>query len=79
MLKVYIIGVCILIVAIIANALIAKIGLESWYSFIKLLQENGTNSFAELSLWDYLWLFLLYPLTLGFGYDMGERLYSFLF
>jgi len=79
MLKVYIIGVCILIVAIIANALIAKIGLESWYSFIKLLQENGTNSFAELSLWDYLWLFLLYPLTLGFGYYMGERLYSFLF
>ncbi len=54
MLKLYIIGICILIIAILANALIVKIGLKSWYSFIELLNQSGTGAFGKLSFFDYL-------------------------
>ena len=33
MLRIYIIGVCILMIAIIANVIIGKVGLSTWYDF----------------------------------------------
>tara|TARA_E500000331_G_scaffold353018_1_gene402850 strand:- start:1678 stop:1839 length:162 start_codon:yes stop_codon:yes gene_type:complete len=33
MLRLYIIGVCVLFIAIIANVIIGKIGLSTWYDF----------------------------------------------
>ena len=33
MIRIYIIGVCILLIAIIVNVIVAKIGLSTWYDF----------------------------------------------
>lgn len=79
MLKLYLIGICILIVAILANAIIVKIGLKSWYGFIELLSQFGMDAFNKLSVFDYLWLFLGYPLVLGFGYLIGLKIYNLVF
>lgn len=79
MAKLYIIGLCILIVAIIANAIIIKIGLMSWYDFIKLLSESGANVFRKISFFDYIWLFIGYPFILSFGYVLGNKLHSIIF
>ena len=79
MVKLYIIGISILLVVIIANAVAIKIGLKSWYDFIQLLSDIGLSAFRELNLWDYFWLFLGYPLTLGLGYLLGAKLYAIFF
>ena len=79
MLKLYIIGVFILIVAIIANAIIVKIGIKSWYDFIELLSEYGKSAFSKLSILDYLWLFIGYPFILGLGYYSGLKVYLLIF
>ena len=76
MIRLYIIGLAILIIAILANGLILKLGMTSWYDFISLLTKNGSKAFSELSLIDYLWLFIGYPLILGFGYWLGEKIYA---
>ncbi|WP_156115492.1 hypothetical protein [Psychroserpens sp. Hel_I_66] len=75
MIKLYIIGICILIIAIIANGVIVKVGLKSWYDFIELLSNNGWNAFIQINIIDYLWLFIGYPLVLSLGYLIGEKLY----
>jgi len=79
MIKLYIIGLSILIIAIIANAIIVKIGITSWYDFIKLLSEFGTNAFRKISFFDYLWLFIGYPFILSLGYVLGNKLHSLIF
>ncbi|WP_299224914.1 hypothetical protein [uncultured Psychroserpens sp.] len=79
MLKLYIIGISILITAIIANAVVIKIGLKSWYDFIELLSQNGSSSLSQLSVLDYIWLFLGYPLILGCGYWVGSKCYDWFF
>jgi len=76
MMRIYIIGITILIIAILANAIIVRVGLKSWYDFIELLTNVGTNAFSKISLLDYLWLFVGYPFALGFGYWMGNQLYK---
>ena len=76
MLRLYIIGICILIIAIVANAVIVKLGLKSWYDFIDLIGKNGWNAFKIISIIDYIWLFIGYPLVLGLGYILGIKLYN---
>lgn len=79
MLKLYFIGLGILIVAIVANFIIGKIGLKSWYDFLELLTLRGWDTFKIINLWDYLWLFCGYPLALGLGYLAGFQCYKLLF
>lgn len=79
MIKLYIIGIFILIIAIIANGIIATIGLKSWYNFINLLNSDGLKAFGKLQVLDYLWLFLGYPLILGCGYFIGLKCYNWFF
>jgi hypothetical protein len=74
MLRLYVIGICILAVAIIANAIIVKIGLKSWYDFIELLNQRGLKTFSEIGVIDYIWLFVGYPLILSVGYVLGNKL-----
>lgn len=78
MLRLYVIGVSILVIAIIANAVVVKIGLKSWYDFIELLNEFGKDAFGKLGILDYLWLFIGYPFVLGLGYWLGLKLHNFL-
>lgn len=79
MIRFYIIGLAILIIAILANAVILKLGIKSWYDFIELLNQNGISSLKALSIIDYFWLFLGYPLCLGFGYWLGDKMYYLIF
>lgn len=79
MLRIYIIGIAILIIAILANAIVVKLGLKSWYDFIELLSSSGGSAFGKLNLIDYAWLFLGYPLVLGLGYWLGEKAFQILF
>ncbi|PIE49020.1 MAG: hypothetical protein CSA39_04830 [Flavobacteriales bacterium] len=78
MFKLYIIGIVILIVAIVANSIIGKLGLLSWYDFIARISNKGIVALSTVRLTDYLWLFFGYPLILGLGYVLGEKLYNFL-
>ena len=76
MIRLYIIGLAILIVAILANGIVIKLGIKSWYDFIELLSKNGTSAFNILSTIDYLWLFIGYPLVLGSGFWIGNKIYQ---
>ena len=79
MVKLYFIGICILVIAILANAIIGKLGIMSWYDFLNALGNQGTSTFKELKIIDFVWLFVAYPLVLGSGYYLGDKLYSSLF
>ena len=74
MIKYYFIGVIILISAILANIIAAKIGLKTWYDFL-----NTINNGSLLSTFDYIWLFALYPFTLGLSVKFGLILWDKLF
>lgn len=79
MLRLYIIGLAILVIAIIANAIIVKLEIKSWYDFIELLTQNNSSAFKILSLIDYIWLFIGYPIVLGIGYWIGDKIYQLIF
>jgi len=79
MLRIYIIGIAILVIAIVANGLIVKLGLRSWYDFIDILSKNGTSALSKISVIEYLWLFIGYPLVLGLGYWLGDKIYFSIF
>lgn len=78
MLRLYIIGISILIVAIIANALAMKLNLLTWYDYISVLTKSNASEITVRFI-DYIWLFLAYPLTLGLGYWLGDKIHNILF
>lgn len=79
MLKIYIIGLFILIAAILLNALAARMGLVSWYDFLTRMTSEGRAVFADIRWLDYFWLFILYPFLLGLAGLGGHKLASILF
>ena len=76
MLRLYIIGISILIMAIIANALAIGLGFKTWYGFLNQLSDDGLAGFKYLSALDYIWLFILYPLSLGAACWLGDKIYK---
>lgn len=78
MLKLYIIGILILFIAVIANVIAGLLHVMSWYDAIVSLQQNGWNAFKQWRWMDYLWLFVLYPVILGAAAVAGNRLYELL-
>lgn len=76
MLKIYISGVFILLSAILLNGIAAKLGITSWYDFLKLVIEKGKQAFDSVRLVDYCWLLLIYPFLLGASYKLGEYFYK---
>jgi hypothetical protein len=79
MIKLYFIGLGILVIAIVANAVIVKIGIKSWYDFINLLAEHQLATFGKIGILDYLWLFVGYPLVLALGYLAGLKFHNIIF
>ncbi len=79
MLRIYTIGIFILIIAIVANAIALKLNITTWYDFINAITKNGNSVFDTLPIIDYLWLFIGYPLVLGFAYWIGDQLFQLLF
>ncbi|MFZ9878174.1 MAG: DUF7672 family protein, partial [Chitinophagaceae bacterium] len=63
MIKIYIIGLVILGIAIILNGLAAKIGILSWYDYLKLI--TNKNDSTPIRWFDYAWLYMIYPFLLG--------------
>ena len=76
MLRLYIIGICILLVAIIANILVKEIGIITWYDFGYQIIKKGFKSVQDLSFLSIFWLFILYPLILSLGYLIGNSIYK---
>tara|TARA_B100000073_G_C23273720_1_gene387503 strand:- start:241 stop:477 length:237 start_codon:yes stop_codon:yes gene_type:complete len=76
MLRLYIIGVCVLFIAIIANVIIGKIGLSTWYDFGPQFFKRGLVVIKEVGFFSSIWLFFLYPIVLAFGYIIGDKIYN---
>ena len=74
MVRIYVIGISILIVAIIANFIAKIIGISTWYDFLNSFTDSTTSNFKLI---DYLWLFFIYPIILGLGYFLGELISNF--
>lgn len=79
MIKLYFIGLGILAVAIVANVVVVKFGIKSWYDFINLLAEYQMAAFGKIGIVDYLWLFVGYPIVLALGYLAGLKFYNVVF
>ena len=77
--KLLITGNCILIVAIISNIFAKFINVTTWYDFYNQIIDIGLkNTISTLHVFDFLWLFLLYPTILSAGFLIGEKLYCFM-
>ena len=76
MLRLYIIGVCVLFIAIIANVIIGKIGLSTWYDFGPQFFKRGLVVIKEVGFLSSIWLFFLYPIVLALGYIIGDKIYN---
>ena len=76
MVRLYIIGLLILIIAIIANVIVGKLGFSTWYDFGTDFFKNPINSIKEVGFFSFLWLFILYPIVLAMGYVIGDKLNS---
>ena len=74
LIKLYVMGLMILIIAILANFLATQLGLKTWYDFL-----NQLGNRDALSLKDGLWLFVLYPLILGCSLLIGNMLWKSIF
>ena len=74
LIKLYVMGLMILIIAILANFLATQLGLKTWYDFL-----NQWGNGDALSLKDGLWLFVLYPLILGCSLLIGNMLCKSIF
>jgi len=74
MIKFYIDGICILLVAIFANLLASKLQVQSWYSFLTEWSEKGGSVWGQLLIRDWLWLFLAYPIILGLAVPLGRTI-----
>ncbi|MBT8395265.1 MAG: hypothetical protein KJN66_10505 [Bacteroidia bacterium] len=79
MIRLYCIGLFILIIAIIANSVVVKIGILSWYDFLNYLSDKEASDIEQVKLIDYLWLFIGYPFVLGLGYIAGKKVYELIF
>lgn len=78
MIRIYFIGLFILITAIVANILAVKLQLKSWYDLLNGLA-NSKSYWELITFKDSLWLFLLYPLVLGLGAVFANFIYLKLF
>ena len=78
MIRLYLIGIAVLITAVLATLFAEKIQCKTWYDFLKGLS-NSSNYWSVLKFKDALWLFITYPLLLGFGSFIGNLIYQKLF
>ena len=78
MIRLYLIGITVLITAILATLFAEKIQCKTGYDFLKGLS-SSYNYWSVLKFKDMLWLFIAYPLLLGFGSFVGNLIYQKLF
>ena len=78
MIRIYFIGLFILITAIVSNILAVKLQLKSWYDLLNGLA-NSKSYWELITFKDSLWLFLIYPFVLGLGAVFANFIYLKLF
>ena len=78
MIRLYIIGLSILIGAILANYVAGLLQIMSWYEFLQK-SVNAKSIFVPLKIKDALWLFIIYPFLLGVSSLLGDLCYQKLF
>lgn len=76
MFRLFTISIFILIIAIIANFLAIQFGIKTWYDLFSLINTSDSSALKALSIVDYLWLFICYPMVLGIGYWIGDYIYK---
>ena len=78
MTKLYIIGICILLIAIIANTIANYINITTWYNFYNTILEKESllKAIQSQSVFNLFWLFFIYPFILGTAYLIGEELFN---
>jgi len=65
LIKIFLVGLGILVFAILTNLIANLLGIETWYSFINNSRENGLL-YSIKSKWLHLmFLIFIYPLILG--------------
>ena len=74
LIKLYLVGLVVLVLAILTNFLAAQLGLRTWYDFL-----NQWGAGNALNSKDGLWLFVLYPLILGCSLLIGNMLWKSVF
>ena len=80
MLKLYIIGLSILFIAIIANTLAGYLNLNTWYGFAnEIIQSNFIAAIKKQRIEDLIWLFIIYPIVLSSGYLIGSKINVLIF
>ena len=65
MIKIYILGLVVLVSAILFNGLASQLNLVSWYDFLNRAIASGSKVWQTLRFVDLLWLFIVYPMLLG--------------
>ena len=79
MVKTLITGYCILLIAIIANIIAEFINVYTWYKFLQeIMETNLQNTIQKLNILSVLWLFIIYPIILSYGYFIGKKLHLFI-
>ena len=78
MVRHYFIGITVLLTTVFATLFAEKIQCKTWYDFLKGLSISSSY-WSVLKLKDVLWLFIAYPLLLGFGSFVGNLIYQKLF
>ncbi len=76
--RIYIIGIFVLVGALLANLFAAKIQLKSWYDLLQGLAKE-LSFWSQLGVKDFLWLFLIYPFLLGLSAYLGNLIHQKLF
>ena len=78
MVRLYFIGITVLITTFFTTLFAEKIQCKTGYDFPKGLSISSSY-WSVLKLKDVLWLFIAYPLLLGFGSFVGNLIYQKLF
>lgn len=65
--NIFVAGLIVLLVAIVANGLSSLLQVTSWYDFINNKQ---IPNFASM-----IWLFIVYPMILGVAVYIGSKLF----
>ncbi len=74
-LKIFLAGWVVLLVAIFLNFLAVKLDISTWYPFTESITKNGfVKALREISLISKLFLFIIYPFLLGLAGFVTLRL-----
>ena len=79
MLRIYIIGISILLIAIVINIIAEYFNLTTWYEFISLLSSEGMLDLRKVGFINCIYLFIIYPMLLGLGYKLGNKIYYYIY